>query len=120
MLDHTRDELQMTLEAGFGDAKILIGELAGMTLAMSPDSDSANAMAEKFLADGGSLKAIQDGMKAMQSELKDRQRKADAPRRAADWAALSQTERDEGQDAARRIRESMGESQHHTNGKLFK
>ncbi|WP_144139115.1 hypothetical protein [Paraburkholderia sp. BCC1884] len=109
-----REQLEGSLASGEGRAKVLLGQYVGMILALTPDSDKVTTMVEKFIADGGPLAAIQDGMKAMKRELDQMHYEATKEVRKAAWEAMTTTEQREAKDNKRRFREEhFDESQHH-------
>jgi hypothetical protein len=100
------------------------GEQIGILMAHKSGSDGVMKMFDCYIAAGGNIEHVNEGMKIVARTQKtrdkatgeyDRQQQAEADR----WNAMSTTEQRAELDGQRRIRESMGEPQHHGEKRMF-
>ncbi|CAD6525970.1 hypothetical protein ACFQ3P_13785 [Paraburkholderia sabiae] len=126
--DSTPPNLRETWELRKGSCltrlKELEGEMVGILMAHFSDDDEVMAKYDAFIADGGNAQHVSEGMKlvARNQKMRDKatgewDRQIQESQEA--WDALSTSEQRERLDNQRRIREGMGESQHHGEKRAF-
>jgi len=122
--EHIESALTMRLGAAQTRLMEIRGEQIGILMAHNSGSDGVMKMFDCYIAAGGNIEHVNEGMKIVARTQKTRDKatgehdRQKAQAQAA-WNAKSTTERREILDQQRRAREANGEPQHHGEKHMF-